>query len=160
LFKSIEEKIDHAIQDVRTISHNLMPEDFQSKEFTQILRDHMSMMMQHSNIQFDFYLDEQINLMDKEIQISVFRMLTELLKNIITHANATRATVQIICHRDEMVLQIEDNGKGFKPEAVYEGVGLKSIRSRLKYLNGKLNIDSGKLGTNLIIEIPVNYGKA
>ncbi|MFZ8258179.1 ATP-binding protein [Staphylococcus aureus] len=50
---------------------------------------------------------------------------------------------------------VEDNGNGFDNTNIKSGFGLKNVRNRVSYLNGELNIDSNKLGTTFIIEIPI-----
>jgi signal transduction histidine kinase len=60
-------------------------------------------------------------------------------------------------HQDSIQLQVEDNGSGIN-ENKSNGIGLKSIQSRVQYHKGKITIDSGKLGTTFIIEIPINNG--
>lgn len=160
LLQTIEEKLDHAIRDVREISHNLMPADFASKDFTTILKEHLTMLNDNGNIRFEFFFDEKLNNIEKSIQISLYRMMTELIRNIQTHSCATVATIQIIAHANQIVLNAEDNGVGFNSSNHYAGIGLKNIQSRVDFLHGKLIIDSNKLGTTIIIEIPINYETA
>jgi signal transduction histidine kinase len=77
----------------------------------------------------------------------------ELSNNILKHANATEATLQLIYYDTYLELMAEDNGTWI-PENKKEGIGLMNINSRVNYLKGKINIDSGKSGTTIVIQIP------
>lgn len=149
----VQQKLDAAIKDVREISHDLMPSDFEKKDFSEILKEHIVYLNENDKLLLDYFIDERINQYDKILLISIYRITLELIRNIQKHAEATKATIQLIVHPNEMILQVEDNGKGFNLQA-NKGIGLDSIRSRVKYHNGTVNVDSGKLGTTFVIEIP------
>jgi signal transduction histidine kinase len=100
-------------------------------------------------------LDERLN---SNAETVIFRVLQELISNIIKHAQANEITIQLIREKNEFTLMVEDNGKGFDLEKAgsQDGIGLKNIRSRVEYLNGSVSFDSapGK-GTTIVVEIPV-----
>lgn len=153
-FTDIQDKLDKAIKDVREISHNLMPSDFETKDFSNILKEYIHYLNENGTIAFEYFVDERINSCDKIILISLYRITTELIRNMQKHSGATGATIQLIMHEDVVQLQVEDNGKGMEMSQS-DGIGLNSIRSRIQYLQGRLTIDSGASGTTFIIEIPV-----
>lgn len=157
-FKEVEEKLDSAIKDVREISHNLMPADFDSKDFSDILEEHIQYQNVNGEIIFEYYIDKKINQFPKLLLINIYRIALELLSNIQKHSGATKSSFQLIVHDDQILLQMDDNGNGFNSSKINEGIGLKNIHSRVELYNGKINIDSGKLGTTIIIEIPKPYG--
>ena len=94
----------------------------------------------------------------ENIETVIYRVLQELINNIIKHAQANEVTIQLIRESNEFMLMVEDNGKGFDLEKTMQqqGIGLKNITSRVEYLNGQVNYDTavGK-GTTVIIEIPL-----
>ncbi len=155
--KEIETKLDVAIRDVREISHNLMPSDFAEKDFAEIIREHIAYLNDNSKIKFEYYIDEKANAIRKDIQISLFRIIAELLNNIQKHSGATVATIQIIVHESDVKLMVEDNGNGFQEGELSKGIGIRSIKSRIDFHKGKLTIDKGKLNTSFIIEIPTKH---
>lgn len=157
-FKEVEVKLDFAIKDVREISHNLMPTDFDSKDFSDILEEHIQYQNVNGEILFEYYIDKKINEFPKLLLINIYRIALELLSNIQKHSGATKSSFQLIVHDDQILLQMDDNGNGFNSSKINEGIGLKNIHSRVELYNGKINIDSGKLGTTIIIEIPKPYG--
>ena len=85
--------------------------------------------------------------------------MLELINNVVKHAQATVATIQLIKYPSYINISIEDNGRGFdveKAKANENGIGMRNLISRIEYLNGTLNIDSteGK-GTTIMIDIPI-----
>lgn len=104
----------------------------------------------------DFGLEDR---MENSIELTIFRILQELLTNIIKHAGASKATIQFTQHEDNMNIIVEDNGKGFDMSAAKRnstGMGLGTIEKRIEHLEGSFTVDSvlGK-GTSILIDIPV-----
>ena len=103
----------------------------------------------------DFGLDERI---ENSLEISIFRMIQEIVTNIVKHAEASSAGISITQHEESLNIIIEDNGKGFDPKKVVtkDGMGLSSIERRIEHLEGSFEVDStiGK-GTTIIIDIPL-----
>lgn len=95
--------------------------------------------------------------LENTLEISIFRIIQELVTNIIKHAQATEAFISITQHEDSINLMVEDNGKGFDAKQAYkkEGMGLSSIEKRIELLEGHIKVDSTpKKGTTTIIDIP------
>jgi signal transduction histidine kinase len=92
--------------------------------------------------------------MDKKIV--VYRILQELLANTLKHAHAARVTVKLFFDNKHFHLDYGDDGAGFNPLTVKKGVGLESIKSRVGFYKGKVNIAAtpGK-GSKTIIQIPL-----
>ena len=85
--------------------------------------------------------------------------MQELVANAIKHAEATRVTIQLTQHDDNLNIIIEDNGKGFNTSKIAPrdtGMGLTTIEKRIEHLEGNFTVDSilGK-GTSILIDIPV-----
>ena len=102
----------------------------------------------------DFGLDKRI---DTNTEITTFRIIQELVTNIIKHAEATDASINISLFEDNLNIIIEDNGKGFNSQEInYENsMGIGSIKKRIEHLKGTFQIDSAiNRGTSIIINIP------
>jgi len=103
----------------------------------------------------DFGLEERL---ENTIEISVFRIIQELVTNIIKHADATEATISITQHESSLNIIVEDNGKGFSTLKIRkkEGMGLSSIERRVEHIEGTMEIDSmpGK-GSSILLDIPL-----
>jgi len=101
-----------------------------------------------------FGLDERL---ENTLEISIFRMIQELLANVIKHANATIVNIEMTQHEDSLTIIIEDNGKGFDYKKINKtaGMGLSNIDKKIDYLGGTFSVDSfiGK-GTTIIFDIP------
>ena len=95
--------------------------------------------------------------LDYEIEINTYRIVQELLSNVLKHAEASEMTVQVIKKDNNLNILVEDDGKGFDPNKTrYEGIGLKNVQARIDKLDGELSIDSGKgSGTTVNIDIPI-----
>ncbi|MGD1944950.1 MAG: sensor histidine kinase [Croceivirga sp.] len=104
----------------------------------------------------DFGLGER---MENSLELSIFRMIQELVANAIKHAEASQVTIQLTQHDDSLNIIVEDDGNGFdrsKLNKKQSGIGLASIEKRIEHLEGNFTIDSilGQ-GTTILIDIPV-----
>jgi len=94
------------------------------------------------------------------VETAVFRIVQEALTNILKHAEATRVSVMLEYRYDELLVIVEDNGRGFKPDVPLTvkapgGLGLVGIRERVALVGGKLKVESESgSGTTLAIRIP------
>lgn len=110
------------------------------------------------NVEFNHYgFDKKIK---SSLELNIFRIIQELITNIIKHAKATKIAIDINMFEDILTIIIEDNGVGFKVNKVLnknnKGMGLQNLKSRVERENGTFSIESkeGK-GTAIIIEIPL-----
>ena len=145
--------IDKASTNARNISHNLMPPEFIETRLDDLLRNYYTRLNTEGTIKFHFHysgIDEKFN---KKDELMIYRIIMELTSNIIRHSKATDATIHLVYHEKQLAIMSEDNGKGFISDT-QTGIGLKNIRSRVNYLNGTMNIDSGMHGTTVMFHIP------
>lgn len=83
-------------------------------------------------------------------------IMQELFQNIVKHANASHALIEIVEHDNHLSVMVEDNGTGFLPEQQTKGIGLKMIREKIKALRGTIEILPGsEQGTLIVIDIPL-----
>ncbi|WP_298549026.1 sensor histidine kinase [uncultured Aquimarina sp.] len=157
-FSLIKKQIDETYRLVRKISHNLIPDNFYGNRFTEVLEEYLNDLVKANNLRMTFsaFPKKEIDVIDEKLSVEVFRIIQELLTNTFKHAKATAITVQIDLLKDNIHIMYEDNGVGFVPDPNKEGIGLRSIRNRLKKLDGKIMVDSVvNRGTILDIEIKV-----
>ncbi len=96
--------------------------------------------------------------LENSLEITIFRIIQELITNIIKHAQATEVVIHLTHHEDAINLMVEDNGIGFDISEVkpFGGMGLHSIQKKIENLGGRVTIDSiAQKGTTLIIDIPI-----
>ncbi|RPH33039.1 MAG: tetratricopeptide repeat protein [Bacteroidales bacterium] len=106
---------------------------------------------------FNFGFDE--NRLEYNIEINLYRIIQELISNILKHSKASEVSIQLLKKEKRLNIVVEDNGIGFDVNQIKnkKGIGLRNIESRVDTLNGELNIDTGKgAGTTITIEIPIN----
>ncbi|WP_435263271.1 tetratricopeptide repeat-containing sensor histidine kinase [Tenacibaculum sp. nBUS_03] len=151
----LNSQIDCTYEEVRNISHNLIPKQFNENNFSNILEEYMNSIW-GANSSFTVYPREKINLLKEELQIEIFKIIKELTTNTIKHANATNIELQLNIINNELSMLFEDNGVGFISNTNNEGIGFSNIKSRLKKFSGVLHIDSRiNRGTIINIEIPL-----
>ena len=97
------------------------------------------------------------NRLDNSLEIRIFRIIQELITNIIKHANATEANISLTNHDSTLNIIVEDNGIGFKKGfSNSKGLGIASIEKRIESLGGTLEIDSSpNIGSSIIINLPL-----
>ncbi|MCX2453450.1 PAS domain-containing protein [Pedobacter sp. PLR] len=152
--KHTDRLLADAIRESRRLSHELMPailEDFGLKAAL----DDICNQFQLAILIHTVYTGLE-NKRDKFVEISIYRVVQELIMNVVKHAAATKINLTINANEDVIHVQVHDNGKGFDPELVGDhGIGLKAIRNKAKLLNGCLAVNSviGK-GTVISVLIP------
>ena len=146
-----------AIDEVRKLSHQLAPASFDDRSLKQIFEDLLAIVNINSkyniNLLFNDISDQAIS---GDIQINLFRILQEQLKNILKYADATAIDISINVSNNIVKLRIFDNGKGFNAKLEKKGIGLNNIKKRAEAFSGKfsLNTNIGK-GCEVIVEIPI-----
>jgi len=157
LHQQAESLLDDACHEIRTISHNLMPGSLSRYGLSQAIRDLCITMDQIENLHIDCIIDLYSPL-DPAAEIALYRITQELLQNIVKHADAREVIVQLQEEENMLYLTVEDDGVGFSPQAEpKDGIGLKNLRSRVRFLQGTLDLDSrpGE-GTSVYLSIPLN----
>ncbi len=147
--------LNTASQESRRISHNLLPESLLKKGLDVALRDFINSINESGLLKADYQSINVAENLPQHLQLSVYRIVQELINNIIKHAGATETLVQLQQQENKkLILTVEDNGKGFSQDKATKGIGLQNIESRLSLLKGTLEIDSqAKLGTSVYIEL-------
>lgn len=148
-------KLDESISEMRRVAHNMMPEALMKLGLQQALQDYCDGLSESQSFKIngEFYGLEKR--MESSVEIVVYRIVQELLNNVVKHSGAAIILVQVMKHDQNLTITVEDNGKGFNKEEVQlmKGTGLKNIQSRVDYLKGQLDIKStpGK-GTSVHID--------
>ncbi|WP_334113892.1 tetratricopeptide repeat-containing sensor histidine kinase [Paucihalobacter sp.] len=145
--------VGNTATEVRRIAHNMMPEvliKLGLLHSVQELADNISSSKQ-LKVRFQhFGIQERLT---SNFEIMLYRIVQELLNNIIKHSNATEAIVQFIKENNRLSITVEDNGNGFSGQEATKGIGLASVKERVQYLNGSLSIDSeSSVGTTVMME--------
>lgn len=155
-------KLDESISEMRRVAHNMMPEALLNMGLQPALQDYCDGLSESlpSPILTEFHgLEER---MEPSIEIVLYRIVQELLNNVVKHAQASTIVAQVIRQNNHVSITVEDNGKGFDITAMeqFRTAGLSNIQSRVNYLHGQLDIQStpGK-GTSVHIECLIEYNE-
>ena len=155
--RSITSVLDHTIQDVRNLSHHMMPRILKEDGLIPALEDMLDKTFRYSPVQYHFEHFGVDKRFAEQVEIGLYRISQELINNIIKHSEATQVSVQLLKNGKILVLLVEDNGKGFKTiKEKQKGIGLMNITSRVETIHGEFNLqpspESGMLAT---VRIPV-----
>lgn len=142
-----------ATAEIRETAHNLLPVLLHEQGLQEAVRA-FCQKFNSDQLEVAFQsLGESVRF-DHHFELMVYRTIQELINNVIRHAEASRAMVQLAIHADMVSITVEDNGKGFDPEKLdqADGLGIHSLHSRMKAFQGRVDIDSSARGTSIHVE--------
>jgi len=153
-FKQAIQLLEEAAVEVRKTSHNLMPELLLQHGLDEALRRYCCNISNNSTlvVRYDSWGD--LKRYKSSFELSVYRIVQELLNNTVKHAQASEAIVQFQCNERVMYVSVEDNGIGFSKEDVQkEGMGLSNLCATVKAMNGSITLNAvpGE-GVNVYLE--------
>ncbi|PKB17163.1 tetratricopeptide repeat-containing sensor histidine kinase [Flavobacterium sp. 5] len=154
----IQKQLDETYQQVRDLSHNLIPEKFSQNNFCNLLEEYQKNLAGINDLKTSFvaYPRTQIDLIAESLQMEIYKIIQELVTNTLKHAKATTIELQLNCIENNLNILFEDNGIGFDSYKKSHGIGFKNINSRLNTISGSMQIDSMlRRGTIINIEIPL-----
>lgn len=163
---ALSQSLQSAISAVRDLSYELRPPALSDLGLVKAVFQYCEEFQGKTGIQVDFFSagidDKRI---DPDTQINLYRMVQEGLNNIRKHAEAEKAVVRLVASSPDVILRIEDDGKGFDVEkrmallTTEKRMGLRSIEERVKHLKGRMTLRStpGR-GTRVMVELPLKEG--
>ena len=145
-------QLGNVLDELRGIVRNLMPETLLESGLERVLTDFCHS-MQSENRTIQFYSSHLEAIRDTNYQLNIYRIIQELVTNSIRHGNATEILVQAVYENSLLLIDVEDNGKGFDFETVNRNFGINSVQQRVKILGGEVNWESKSgEGTKVSIE--------
>jgi signal transduction histidine kinase len=158
-FERSMDMLDSSISELRRVAHNMMPESLIRFGLEISVRDICRDITNSGalNASFQAFGINELKA-DQQTQIIIYRIIQELLNNIMKHAAAKNAIVQMTILDNNLNITVEDDGKGFDVKSIdpSKGLGLNNLKSRIEYLGGKLEIESEPgQGTTVNIEIKI-----
>ena len=154
-----QELVNNAIEEMRSISRVLHPFQLEEIGISRALENLISQLDENYKDIFIFGdIDDIKDVLSPQQEVNLFRIVQECLSNIIKHAKADSAKIVLLNKEEKIIISIKDNGIGFDFSEKYndfKSLGLKTIKERVKFLNGNLKIDSiKKQGTTFTINFP------
>ncbi|HRI22766.1 MAG TPA: sensor histidine kinase, partial [Panacibacter sp.] len=156
-FEKVVNLIDESCNEVRIVSHNMMPNALLKSGLASAIREFIDKIDAHI-IKVNLHAEGLGERIDTNIETVLYRVIQECVNNVIKHAKATQLDISLIKDHEGISATVEDNGSGFnsKDTAHFEGIGLKNIQSRIDYLKGTVEWDSSPgNGTVVAIHVPV-----
>jgi two-component system NarL family sensor kinase len=150
-------QLEGATKELRQTAHNLMPDMLLEGGLGEAML-YFCKNQQHEGLVISFQEYGRMPRLQQEFELALYRMVQELVQNIIKHAHASKAMIQLNYQNDLLFITVEDNGIGFNARDLVgkDGIGLKSIQTRIRALNGIMDIKSSEEnGTSINLEFDV-----
>lgn len=153
--QTIVKLLNQTADEIRKTAHNLMPDSINNLSIEEALTTYIEMINRtDGNLIIELQIQTQITQTNASSKLSLYRILQELLQNIVKHSQASFAVIQIFKQNNKLHILVEDNGIGFDFSNAKKGLGLTNLETRIKILNGKILFHStpGR-GTTINIEL-------
>ncbi len=151
---SCREQLQLAIEETRQIAHDLMPKAINDFGLVGVLNTLCQSAGEKLNI--SFYENLKSVKLPPEIEITLYRIAQQAINNIVKHAHAKSATIQLLLVDHKVTLTIEDDGEGFDVNHTWKTLGLQSMKTRAQAVGGLFEVDSSpEKGTNILVEVSI-----
>ena len=158
-YDECRENILLALDEIRNLSHRLAPAFFEDSSLEESFRRLFQSFTIGGETEILLHFDEAVHkyALGRELQLNLYRILQEQLKNILKYAGARSVEVDVIVYHNHLMMKISDNGVGFNTETVKGGIGMANMKRRTELFSGKFEIDSSPgNGCTIMIEIPLD----
>lgn len=153
------ERINHVFVEVRRMSHALRPALLDDLGLQAALELLARQMHDNSGLQVTLTVNGTPHALTSDQSTALYRIAQEGLTNVLRHAHARSAGIELRYDAGQTVLAIHDNGIGFDVADVQQdpdrGIGLRNMNERMAALQGTLAVTSGPLGTHVVASLPV-----
>ncbi|MDQ3109480.1 MAG: histidine kinase [Bacteroidota bacterium] len=147
IIQQSRELIDESIRKIRDISHKLQPAALQSLGLYASLQALCDMLNRSGSISLNFHHDQDLPRMSFHTELHIYRIIQELINNIIRHSKASTVTLSCSFFQQELKISLLHDGYGISkkdyPDLLQKkgSLGLKNIDNRLKFVNGSIEFD-------------------
>jgi two-component system, NarL family, sensor kinase len=154
--------LDEAIQQVRGISHNLHSNILKEFGLNEAIRHFLGKIGKDGLLTTTTHLDPGYTTMNTEKDISIYRMVQELVNNIIKHAQASQLLISSQLREEQLSITLFHDGNGLTQDSFEklrfskDGLGLKNIQNRIILLKGSIRFLTERDGNKIMIDIPIN----
>src|SRR5882762_537239 len=148
-------------REIRTTSYLLHPPLLDENGLSQAIHWYMQGLTERTDLEIELSIPENFGRLPADLELTIFRIVQEGLKNIHRHSGSKTATIRLSRNTDSVLLKIEDQGKGISPEklaalrAQRTGVGITGMRERVRHLNGAMDIQSNGTGATISVTFPI-----
>lgn len=142
LIKKSIEYVLQSINEIRTLSHSLSAPTLGSHSLVDSIKVLAENFKSVSGSKIEFKQQDDLLPISKEGGLALYRIVQEQLNNIIKHSGATEIFIALSQTADEILLVIQDNGKGFAMEGCKKGIGIRNMESRTLAFGGRFSVTS------------------
>ena len=158
--REVHEIVQGTLEKVRTLSQALHPVMLDEVGLESALDAYLPVFEKRTGVAISFKKSGESRMVDGEPAVHIYRVLQEALNNVARHAGCASADVRLRMSPAELVLEVEDGGKGFKDRS-RSGMGLVSMRERAEMLGGAVEFLEGKSGGALVrLTVPAVHEEA
>ncbi len=154
-YGEIMQLLNHMGLELRTITYKLVPELLIQQSLPDALETFCELIQKSNSLHIELQTYGSFTALQPELCFGVYRIVQELVHNIVKHSGATQVLVALVCQDDLLQLTVEDNGNGFDTGKITKGLGLESMRSRVRDLGGQISFTS-RAGEGTSVEMEVN----
>lgn len=157
LFLKTMRMADEANEELREIAHNLVPSFLVKNGLGKAVQDYCKRSLSSGKTAIEVQITGQPLRFSTVAELAIYRIIQELLHNIIKHANASDVTVCLSWQEKLLMIAIEDNGNGFSQKNnMPGGIGMDNIKNRVMAFNGTITVDSfEEEGTSVYLEFEI-----
>ena len=153
---------DEGLKQVRLLSYVLHPPMLDEVGLTSALKWFADGLERRSDIHIELEAEEEMERLPIGVERDLFRIVQEALSNVVRHSGSRKAIVRLIRQTDQVMVEIQDFGRGmptgYEPGDQRQqagGLGIVGMRERLRYISGRLAIQTGPQGTTLTAIVPL-----
>ena len=158
--EEIDQMARHLSQEIRTASYLLHPPLLEESGLSAAVSWYVTGLTERSGMDISFDIAADTGRCNREVELLVYRLVQESLTNVHRHAGIKRALIRIARQDDNVLVEVQDQGKGMSAERLAEvqnrsvGLGIRGMRERIRQLHGELSIESNGSGTRISATIP------
>ncbi|HEU5146243.1 MAG TPA: ATP-binding protein, partial [Chryseosolibacter sp.] len=155
-FKDTIRMLDDAIDELRQISHNMLPVSLRRFGLKAALETFVEQVNASQRLDTRLQILGLERRLPEDIEVAGYRICQELVQNVIKHAHASSVNIQVIDHRDSLNIIVEDDGRGMSKKEIAKGFGFTTIQAKVDLFRGSFEIESqpGK-GAMVLVDLPV-----
>ena len=151
----MDELLGKAITDLRSLSHLLDTDYIRTEGWTTAVEKLFQDLQRSGKHSITTHIEEDLPALDNEKSIILFRIIQEIVNNIIKHASASEIDLDADKRGSQIIIRIKDNGKGFDKLISQGGRGIQNMESRSEMIDATINFDSHP-GNGTLVTIFIN----
>lgn len=156
-FKKVLNDINLATEEIRNLSHRLAPVFFQNTSLEIAIKQLILSFNVEEHHRVRLFFDSNLERYDlnRELQLNLYRILQEQLRNILKYASASNIEIEVVAHKGYLLLRIADDGIGFDKSVHSTGIGMANMRRRAEFFGGHMEVNTAQgQGCEIVITIP------